>query len=101
MAQIVSRLTQRCVKSMQKDVKICETPMNYLSDIAASLLKQKNPSARRPRFAEPADLACQPAHDPQCYFSEDGPPWPRMAASARVAFLLSRGNPCFARSVVK
>jgi hypothetical protein len=38
MAQIVSRLTQQCVKSMQKDVKICETAMNYLLDITANLL---------------------------------------------------------------
>src|SRR5713226_1355690 len=47
MAQIVSRLTQRCVKSMQKDVKICETPMDYLSDIIASLLKAKEPFGKK------------------------------------------------------
>jgi len=86
---------------MQKDVKICETPMNYLSDITASLLKAKNPSARRPRFAEPANLACQSADDPAVLFLRGWPAWPRMAASARVAFLLSRVDPCFARSVVK
>jgi len=50
MTQIVSRLTQQCVKSMQKDVKICETPMNYLSDIAASLLKAKEPFGKKASF---------------------------------------------------
>jgi len=50
MTQIVSRLTQQCVKSMQKDVKICETPMNYLSDIAASLRKAKELFGKKASF---------------------------------------------------
>jgi len=47
MAQIVSRPTQQCVKSMQKDVKICQTPMVYLSDIIARLLKAKEPFGKK------------------------------------------------------
>jgi len=50
MTQIVSRLTQQCVKWMQKDVKICETPMNYLSDTAASQRKAKELFGKKASF---------------------------------------------------